>query len=70
MFVVKPTEEDQEAFNDLESRLPTLDFDQIFERMSPVFGEFQLPKMKVEFSANLRDSLADIGKNGQFIIQM
>ena len=61
MFLILPTEQGEEAFEGLEAKLPSLNFEQIFDAMEVVFGDVLLPRMEIEFSANLGPHLAQIG---------
>jgi len=61
MFLILPTEEGQEAYEALESKFTALQFQDIFQRMEPAYAEIELPRMKMEFAANLKGHLEDIG---------
>ena len=61
MFLMLPTRKGKEAFETLENQLPNLDFEQMFEKMQPVFGDILLPRMEMEFTANLGPYLSGIG---------
>jgi len=66
MFLILPTEQGEEAFEGLEAKLPSLNFEQIFDAMEVVFGDVLLPRMEIEFSANLGPHLAQIGIRKMF----
>eukprot|EP00092_Neocalanus_flemingeri_P064060 GFUD01077632.1.p1 GENE.GFUD01077632.1~~GFUD01077632.1.p1 ORF type:complete len:532 (-),score=119.38 GFUD01077632.1:340-1935(-) len=66
MFLMLPTEKGKQAFEDLENKLPNLDFQHIFEKMEVVFGDILLPRMEMEFTANLGPLLSGIGINKLF----
>merc|ERR1719186_937688 len=61
MFLMLPTRKGKEAFETLENQLPNLDFEIFFEKMQPVFGDILLPRMEIEFTANLGPYLSGIG---------
>lgn len=61
MFLMRPTEEGQAAYQQLERTFSTLNFEDIFQSMEPSYGEIEVPRMKMEFQANLREALKDIG---------
>ena len=61
MFLILPSKEGKEEFEMLERKLLSLDFPDIFERMGVVFGDILLPRMELEFSANLGSFLSTIG---------
>ena len=61
MFLILPSKEGKEEFGMLERKLLSLDFPDIFERMGVVFGDILLPRMELEFSANLGSFLSTIG---------
>jgi serine protease inhibitor len=61
MFLVKPTTGGEAAYTQLERSFSRLHFQEIFQRMQPVYGLVELPRMKMEFQANLRDVLGDMG---------
>merc|ERR1719483_1880230 len=61
MFLILPTVEGKEAYEQLEKKFLTMDFEYIFNRMNPIYGELELPRMKMEFQANLRPNLEKIG---------
>ena len=62
MFLMLPTKTGRDAFEDLERKLPSLNFEEIFEKMEVVFGDILLPRMEMEFTANLGPFLSGIGK--------
>lgn len=66
MFVILPTVAGEAAFTQLESTLPDLNFQDLFSRMEPTYADFELPKMKLEFSANLKESLESLGITRMF----
>lgn len=61
MFLIQPIQSGADAFLAVEKQLDSLDWEEVFEKMSPVFGEIHLPRMKMEFQANLADYLAELG---------
>ena len=61
MFLILPSKEGKQEFEMLERKLLSLDFPDIFERMGVVFGDILLPRMELEFSANLGSFLSTIG---------
>jgi len=66
MFLILPSKEGKQEFEMLERKLLSLDFPDIFERMGVVFGDILLPRMELEFSANLGSFLSTIGINKLF----
>jgi serine protease inhibitor len=56
-----PTKAGKEAYEELESKFLTLNFEEIFQKMEPVYAEIELPRMKMEFQSNLKKVLEDIG---------
>lgn len=66
MFLMLPTKQGREAFEELEAKLPSLNFEEIFEAMDVVFGDILLPRMEIEFSTNLGPYLAEIGIKKMF----
>lgn len=66
MFLMLPTKTGRDAFEDLERKLPSLNFEEIFEKMEVVFGDILLPRMEMEFTANLGPFLSGIGINKLF----
>ena len=63
MFLILPSKEGREAFEAVERRLQTLNFEEVFDKMGVVFGDIYLPRMEMEFSANLGPFLAELGKH-------
>ena len=61
MFLMLPTTEGQKAYQELESRFLTMNFEELFQKMEPVYAEVELPRMKMEFQTNLKGALEDIG---------
>ena len=61
MFLMLPTVKGKEAFESLENKLPTVDFQEIFQKMEVVFGDILLPRMEMEFTSNLGPFLSEIG---------
>jgi len=61
MFLILPNQPGEEAFLEVENRLTTLDWEDVFQRMQPVYGEFLLPRIKMEFQTNLAATLANLG---------
>ena len=61
MFLILPSREGREAFEAVERRLQTLNFEEVFDKMGVVFGDILLPRMEMEFSANLGPFLAELG---------
>lgn len=68
MFLIRPTEEGPDAYNELEAKFTALQFQEIFQLMEPAYGEIELPRMKMEFQANLKDALQDIGVRRAIIL--
>ena len=61
MFLMMPTKTGKEAYEELESKFLTLNFEEIFQKMEPVYAEIELPRIKMEFQSNLKKVLEDIG---------
>jgi len=61
MFLILPTTPGQKAFEDLESSLVGADFEEIFNKMKPVYGDLELPRMRLEFQDNLKPTLEKLG---------
>jgi len=61
MFLIRPTRPGLEAFQALEQAFTALQFQDIFQKMEPAYAEIELPRMTMEFQANLKHVLADIG---------
>lgn len=61
MFLMLPTKTGKEAYEELESRFLTTNFEELFQKMEPVYAEIELPRMKMEFQSNLKTVLEDIG---------
>jgi len=66
MFLLLPTRSGQQAFEELESTLVGTDFQDIFSRMKPVYGDLELPRMRLEFQDNLKPTLEKLGINRLF----
>lgn len=66
MFIILPHETGEEAYTKVEQKLVELDWEAAFEKMDLVYGEVQLPRMKMEFSTNLAPVLADMGMKKVF----
>jgi len=66
MFLMLPTKQGKGAFEHLENQFSNLEFQSIFEKMQPVFGDILLPRMEMDFTANLGPYLARIGINKVF----
>lgn len=66
MFLILPSREGKEAFEAVERKLQILNFEEVFDRMGVVFGDIFLPRMEMDFSANLGPFLADLGINKLF----
>jgi len=66
MFLMMPTKTGKEAFEELEKKFLTLNFEDIFQKMEPAYAEIQLPRMKMEFQSNLKKVLEEIGINKLF----
>jgi len=66
MFLLLPTKTGQEAYQELESKFLTANFEDLFQKMEPVYAEIELPRMKMEFQTNLKGALKDIGINKLF----
>ena len=68
-FHLRPSQEGEAAFEELERTFATLDFEEIFQNMEITNAGLELPRMKLDFSANLKRPLQDIGvSNHQFFI--
>ena len=68
-FHLRPSQEGEAAFEELERTFATLDFEEIFQNMEITNAGLELPRMKLDFSANLKRPLQDIGVSyHQFII--
>ena len=63
MFLMMPTKTGKEAFEELEKKFLTLNFEDIFQKMEPAYAEIQLPRMKMEFQSNLKKVLEEIGND-------
>ena len=63
MFLMLPTKTGKEAYEEMESRFLTTNFEELFQKMEPVYAEIELPRMKMEFQSNLKTVLEDIGRN-------
>ena len=81
---LRPSEEGEAAFEELERTFATLDFNDVFQKMeitnAGIFSPsvklrcsrtriisntgLELPRMKLDFSANLKTPLEDIGEAG------
>jgi len=61
MFLLLPTEEGEEAYQELESRFSKTNFEDVFQKMEPVYAGIELPRMKMEFQTNLKGPLENIG---------
>jgi len=61
MFLMRPSQEGEAAFEELERTFASLDFEEIFQKMEITNAGLELPKMKLDFSANLKPALQDIG---------
>jgi len=61
MFLMRPSEEGEAAFEELERTFATLDFNDVFQKMEITNAGLELPRMKLDFSANLKTPLEDIG---------
>jgi len=66
MFLMLPTKTGQAAYQELESKFLTTNFEELFQKMEPVYAEIELPRMKMEFQTNLKGVLKDIGINKLF----
>jgi len=66
MFLILPSEEGEEAYQRVESKFQNLNFQEIFDNMSVVFGDVLLPRMELKFSTNLGSFLSSIGINKLF----
>ena len=61
MFLMLPTKEGKEAYEELEKKFLTLNFEEIFQKMEPAYADIELPRMKMEFKSNLKKALENIG---------
>ncbi|XP_023328503.1 serpin B4 isoform X2 [Eurytemora carolleeae] len=61
MFFVLPTREGEEEYKNLEQKMTNMDWEDVFNRMDQVYGEIQIPRMKMEFQANLAPTLSNLG---------
>jgi len=61
MFIIKPNNPGEAAFLELEQKLAKLDWEDVFARMEPIYGEMQLPRMRLEFQTNLAPILSNLG---------
>ena len=61
MFLMLPTKEGKEAYEELERKFLTLNFEEIFQKMEPAYADIELPRMKMEFQSNLKEALQNIG---------
>ena len=68
MFLMLPTGKGKGAFEEVERKLPGLNFEEIFEKMEVVFGDVLLPKMEMDFTTNLGPFLSAIGQLHSIII--
>ena len=68
LFSPRPSQEGKAAFEELERTFASLDFEEIFQKMEITNAGLELPKMKLDFSANLKPALQDIGELEQRII--
>jgi len=66
MFLMLPTGKGKGAFEEVERKLPSLNFEEIFEKMEVVFGDVLLPRMEMDFTTNLGPFLSAIGINKMF----
>merc|ERR1711981_951236 len=66
MFLMLPTSQGKTAFEELEAKLPNINFEEIFQKMEVVFGDILLPRMEIEFTANLGPYLEGIGITKMF----
>ena len=57
-----------QAFEELERTFASLDFEEIFQKMEITNAGLELPKMKLDFSANLKPALQDIGELEQRMV--
>ena len=62
MFLLMPTNEGKEAFEAIEKKFSSFNFQDIFQKMEPYYADIELPRMKMEFETNLKESLEKIGK--------
>ena len=62
LFSPRPSQEGEAAFEELERTFASLDFEEIFQKMEITNAGLELPKMKLDFSANLKPALQDIGE--------
>ena len=68
LFSLRPSQEGEAAFEELERTFASLDFEEIFQKMEITNAGLELPKMKLDFSANLKPALQDIGELEQRMI--
>ena len=68
LFSTRPSQEGEAAFEELERTFASLDFEEIFQKMEITNAGLELPKMKLDFSANLKPALRDIGELEQRMI--
>jgi len=61
MFLILPHGEGEDEYNKLENTFHTLNWEEVFKRMEPVYAGVQVPRMKIEFQTNLAPILADMG---------
>jgi len=61
MFLMMPTKTGKEAYEELETKFLTLNFEDIFQKMEPNYAQIELPRMQMEFQSNLKKVLEDIG---------
>jgi len=66
MFLMLPTKEGREAYEELEKKFLTLNFEEIFQKMEPAYADIELPRMKMEFQSNLKEALQNIGISSLF----
>ena len=69
MFLMLPTKAGEAAYQELESKFLTTNFEELFQKMEPVYAEIELPRMKMEFQTNLKGVLKDIGRHCIFLNQ-
>jgi len=61
MFMIRPNHPGEQNFIQLEQKLAQLDWEDVFSRMEPIYGEIQMPRMKLEFQTNLAPILSKLG---------
>eukprot|EP00092_Neocalanus_flemingeri_P102983 GFUD01131729.1.p1 GENE.GFUD01131729.1~~GFUD01131729.1.p1 ORF type:complete len:527 (+),score=142.23 GFUD01131729.1:57-1637(+) len=66
MFLMMPTKTGKEAYEELETKFLTLNFEEIFQKMEPAYAGIELPRMQMEFQSNLKKVLEEIGINKLF----